>query len=154
MNRESILESDKETLKHINRVRDFLDLFIFDLIERAKHHDKSKLESPEREIFGENFQRLSEVEYGSPEYNECKERVMPAILHHYANNRHHPEWHTDGIEGMTLVDLIELLSDWRAAGERNKNGNIRKSLEINAEKYKFSPQLISIFKNTIREYFD
>ncbi len=54
---------------------------------------------------------------------------------------------------MTLVDLIEMLADWRAATKRNKNGNIRKSIDINAEKYGISPQLKKIFENTVREMF-
>ena len=151
---ESIIESDLETLKHINRVRDFLYLFVFDLIQRAKDHDASKMEEPERQIFGENFKKLSEVEYGSQEYKDLLEKVRPAIDHHYAKNRHHTEFHVNGVNDMTLVDLIEMLADWRAATERNKNGNIRRSLELNAEKYKFSEQLTRIFDNTIKEYFD
>ena len=54
---------------------------------------------------------------------------------------------------MTLVDLIEMLADWKAATERNKDGNIRKSIEINSGKYNMSPQLRTIFENTVREYF-
>ena len=33
-------------------------------------------------------------------------------------NRHHPEYYEDGIAGMTLVDLEEMLSDWEAASHR------------------------------------
>lgn len=54
---------------------------------------------------------------------------------------------------MNLVDILEMLADWRAATERNQNGNIRKSIEINAEKYGISPQLRRILENTVRDYF-
>lgn len=81
-----------ETIKHIHRVRHFLFKMIEELDMRARSHDLSKLQSPEAEIFGEWTPELAKVEYMSPEYKELMEKVRPAIDHHYANNRHHPEW--------------------------------------------------------------
>jgi len=123
------------------------------LDERARNHDQSKLESPEQEIFGETFEELGKTEYGTPEYDKLLERVKPAIDHHYANNRHHPEHWPDGINNMTLIDLIEMLCDWKAATKRNKNGNIRTSIEKNATRFQMSDQLKQIFENTVREEF-
>lgn len=57
----------------------------------------------------------------------------------------------DGINGMTLIDLIEMMCDWKAATLRHADGDIYKSLEINAERFKYSPQLKQILKNTIDE---
>lgn len=152
-------ESDKtvigklETLKHIAKVRALLMGMIEELDSRARNHDLSKLESPEKEIFGEFTPELAKTEYGSQEYKDLLQKVKPAIEHHYAKNRHHPEHWKNGIEDMTLIDLVELLCDWKAAGERNKNGNIRKSLEVNTERYGLSPQLKKIMENTVREHF-
>lgn len=142
-----------ETYKHIDTVREYINSFVEELIKRGENHDATKLESPELEIFGEFGGNLAKLEYGSKEYNDNLEKVRPAIEHHYSKNRHHPEHFPNGINGMTLVDLIELLSDWRAATERNANGNIRKSIEINAKRYKISPQLREILENTVREMF-
>ena len=111
------------------------------LDERARNHDQSELESPEQEIFGETFEELGKTEYGTPEYDKLLERVKPAIDHHYANNRHHPEHWPDGINNMTLIDLIEMLCDWKAATKRNKNGNIRTSIEKNATRF-FSIEIL------------
>jgi hypothetical protein len=80
-------------------------------------------------------------------------KVKPAIEHHYAKNRHHPEHWPNGIDDMTLLDIVEMLSDWRAATERNKNGNIRTSIEKNTVRYNMSPQLAQIMQNTVREMF-
>ena len=121
------------------------------LIDRATNHDSSKFESPEREIFAENADKLSQTQYGSAEYQNLLATVKPAIEHHYANNRHHPEFHKNGIEDMTLVDLVELLADWTAATKRMKNGNIRKSIEKNSERFNISPQLRKILENTVKE---
>lgn len=152
-------ESDKtvigklETLKHISKVRSLLMGMIEELDSRARNHDLSKLESPEKEIFGEWTPELAKTEYGSQEYKDLLAKVKPAIDHHYSKNRHHPEHWPDGVEDMTLIDLIEMLCDWKAAGERNKNGNIRKSLEVNTTRYGLSPQLRKIMENTVREHF-
>jgi hypothetical protein len=142
-----------ETIKHIHMVRELLHKMILELDERARKHDQSKLENPEAETFGEYTPLLAETEYGTKEYDELLEKVKPALEHHYANNRHHPEHWPNGINDMTLLDLIEMLADWAAATKRNKNGNIRKSIEINAERFGMSEQLTKIFENTVREHF-
>lgn len=142
-----------ETIKHIQRVRHFLYLLIEELDHRARNHDQSKLESPEAEIFGEYTPELAKTEYGSEEYTALLAKVKPAIDHHYSKNRHHPEHWPSGIDDMTLLDLCEMLCDWCAATERLKNGNIRKSIEHNATRYKLSLQLAQIMENTVREVF-
>ena len=142
-----------EVIKHIHSVRAYLYKVIEELDERARNHDRSKLESPEQEIFGETYEELIKTEYGTPEYTKLLERVKPAIDHHYANNRHHPEHWPNGVNDMTLIDLIEMLVDWKAATVRNKNGNIRKSVEHNAGRFGMSDQLKGIFENTVRELF-
>ena len=142
-----------ETTKHIHKVRGLLCEMISALDERARNHDLSKLESPEKEIFGQYTPELAKTEYGSKEYKDLLVLVKPAIEHHYSKNRHHPEHWPQGIEDMTLIDILEMLCDWKAAGERNKNGNIRKSLEVNTTRYNISPQLRKIMDNTVREHF-
>ncbi len=142
-----------ETHKHVRKVQKFLNLFISDLIHRGENHDNTKFEEPELSIFAENTEKLAKTQYGSPEYKDLLVSVKPAIEHHYSKNRHHPEHWPNGIEDMNLVDLLEMLADWKAATERNKDGNIRKSIEINSVKYGMSPQLRKIFENTVREYF-
>ena len=142
-----------ETLKHIRLVSKNMNKFIRDLIKRAEHHDDSKLIEPELTPFAENTHLLGTLEYDSPAYKESLKNLQSTLDHHYANNRHHPQHFPDGIDGMTLVDLIEMLCDWKAAGCRNKNGNIRQSIEANAARFNMSPQLKKIFENTVREYF-
>jgi len=49
---------------------------------------------------------------------------------------------------MNLLDLIEMLCDWKAAGERHDNGSIQRSLDHNRERFKISPQLHEILLRT------
>lgn len=142
-----------EALKHIHRVRHFLYLMIAELDKRAREHDQSKLESPEAEIYGEFTAELAKVEYMSPEYKVLLEKVRPAVEHHYSKNRHHPQFDPEGINGMDLIDILEMLADWRAATERSPNGNIYTSISKNQERFHISDQLARILRNTVRNVF-
>ena len=53
---------------------------------------------------------------------------------------------------MNLIDLLELVSDWRAAATRGPGDSIRKSLPILREKYNISPQLLKILENTLKDF--
>lgn len=151
--KQKIRENNLATIRHMNVVRDLMYKVIEAILERYDSHDKSKLVTPEAEVFAEFSPELEKVVYGSPEYNELLEKIRPAITHHYANNRHHPEHWPNGVDDMTLIDLLEMLCDWKASTARNKDGNIRKSVEINAKRFQMSEQLTKIFENTVRELF-
>lgn len=150
---DEIILAKLETVKHIHKVRAYLYQMIKELDNRAFLHDKSKLESPEQETFGKYTSELAKTEYGTPEYDALLAKVRPALEHHYANNRHHPQHWPNGIDDMTLIDLVEMLCDWKAATERIKDGNIRKSIDHNVQRFGLSPQLAKIFHNTVREMF-
>lgn len=138
-----------ETLLHIEKVRNYLNKFVVEILDRAEKHDQSKLEQPEVGLFAEYTDKLAATTYGSSEYNKFKEEMGPALAHHYGNNRHHPEHHKNGIDDMNLVDLIEMFVDWKASSERHNDGNIRKSIEINGKRFDMSPQLVKIFENSV-----
>lgn len=148
-----ILNCLVETHKHVREVQKNLNIFIKELVVRGEKHDDSKFEEPELSIFAENTEKLGHTKYGSDEYKTLLEEIKPAITHHYAKNRHHPEHWANGINDMTLIDLLEMLSDWKAATKRNKDGNIRTSIEINAKRYNIDSQLRQVLENTVREHF-
>lgn len=138
------------TQTHIEQVRKYIRFFTEKLTDRGERHDKSKLISPEVELFAEHTERLNQIEYGSEEYKQELEALKPALEHHYAVNSHHPEHWPHGIEDMSLFDICEMLCDWKASSERNKNGNLLKSIEINAKRFNIDPQLTQILLNTAR----
>jgi hypothetical protein len=141
------------TMRHIERVRNYLNMVISNLITRGENHDQSKLEQPEVELFTKYTPKLAVTTFGSEEYNQYKKEMGVALEHHYARNSHHPEHHKNGINDMSLLDLIEMLVDWKAASERHNDGNILKSIEYNGQRFEMSPQLIRIFENTAKELF-
>ena len=80
-----------KTLEHIRQVRNKLDLIINKLHDRARDHDISKLEEPEKSIFDEYTPKLKNTTYGSVEYKQFLKEMKVALDHHYKHNRHHPE---------------------------------------------------------------
>lgn len=139
-------------MKHMEMVRNCIDDFVIRLLTRGRLHDQSKLESPEVELFTEHTHKLADLEYGSPEYKESLKALGPALEHHYAKNRHHPEHWAHGVRDMDLVDLMEMYCDWKASSCRHHTGNLKKSIRINASKYDIPEMLISIFENTEERY--
>lgn len=143
-----------ETNEHINKVRIMINDVIQDLGNRADEHDASKLESPEFEIFMEYTPKLKNSTYGSEEYKGFLREMKVALDHHYAENRHHPEHFPKGIEDMNLVDLIEMLCDWKAATMRHADGDIYKSLEYNKDRFNIPDSLYKVLLNTVDDYND
>ena len=152
MSTETKYDSRADTLAHIDRVQTLIQTAINNLAVRAVKHDLSKLEEPEKSTFDECTLKLKAMAYGSDEYKAALAELKPALDHHYAANSHHPEHYENVVAGMSLFDVLEMLIDWKAATERMKGGgDIRRSLEINRDSFKLSPQLEAILTNTIRE---
>src|SRR4051812_17834275 len=141
--------ANHDTWRHIHRVQHYLLRGAIKLIDRAHGHDQSKLSPPEVGPFAELTPKLAATTYGSPEYDAMRKQLGMALAHHYANNRHHPECHKNGIEDMNLLDVLELFCDWTASSERHVDGNIRKSIELNADRFNIGPQLRRILENTV-----
>ena len=145
-------DSTADTLKHIKRVNELLGDASKELIRRGQVHDNSKLESPEKEIFDEFTPKLKNSTYGSDEYKSFLESMGEGLRHHYANNSHHPEHYENGIDGMDLFDLLEMLLDWKAATERHADGDLMKSIEINRERFGYSDLTANILRNTVKRH--
>lgn len=158
-----MIDSRPETYKHIQTVQQFIGRCIVSLLFRSEWHDQSKLVSPEKEAFDEFTPKLAASTYGSDEYKALLAALKPALDHHYAMNSHHPEHYArditgvnpelvangSGIRGMSLLDLIEMLCDWKAATMRHNDGDIRKSIEINQKRFGYSDELKQILFNSL-----
>lgn len=143
-------DSALETLKHIKRVNELLIMVSKNLLQRAADHDLSKLQEPEKSTFDKITPLLRGTTYGSDEYKRIMNENREAINHHQISNTHHPEYYENGIEGMDLLDIVEMFFDWKAASERHADGNIYKSIEVNQKRFGISEQLCQIFRNTVK----
>jgi len=123
-------DGDGDDVNELKRMRQ-------ELRRRLWIHDLSKYTWQEARWFVRENHRLRKLTYGSPEYKAAIDRIKPGIQAHYDANRHHPEWHEQGIHGMTLIDEIEMICDWAAATRKHDDGNILISIHKNAERFKY-----------------
>jgi len=144
-------DSRAETLAHIHAVRDNIGTFVTEMLRRASVHDASKLSAEEKPVFDTVFPMLRGIAYGSPEWQAAVDQAAPAVAHHYKCNSHHPEFYGEqGIAGMDLFDLVEMMCDWIAAAERNPADGVK--LEYNVRVFGIAPQLASILANTLARW--
>jgi hypothetical protein len=167
-------DSRVDTHEHIAKVRGSVLDVVADLTRRAHVHDLSKLESPERETFDEYTPKLRDSTYGSDEYKAFLEGMGEGLKHHYRVNDHHPEHFVDGdpvaiysagypdsawqqgkhitdragIHAMNLVQMIEMLCDWKAATERHADGDLTRSIEQNAERFGYGDEIQRLLVHT------
>jgi len=138
----------KDVMDHKERVEYWMRDFATQLTSRAAIHDNSKLEDPEKTMFDHWTPRLKEFEFGSDEYKAALVGMGEGLKHHYENNRHHPEHYENGVNGMTLNDIVEMVADWMAAAEAKSDFV---NLEYLATRFGLSEQLVDIIANTLRE---
>ena len=144
-------DSTQDTQEHISKVQARLQTVIHELAIRAARHDMSKLAEPEKAGFDVMTLKLRDLVYGSNEYKAALVEGKPTIDHHYAVNSHHPEHYENGIAGMSLLDIIEMLAYWKGASERTKQGSIAASLVHNKARFGIDDQLAAILENTVKE---
>jgi hypothetical protein len=158
-------DSRIDAYKHIAVVRGYILRVIQNLQARSEAHDLSKLDSPEKEVFDEFTPKLAGSTYGSEEYKSFLAAMKPGLDHHYRKNSHHPEHYAlefgevhpgilasgEAIRDMSLLDILEMLCDWKAATLRHNDGDILKSIEINQKRFGYSDELKRILLNTVAE---
>ena len=145
-------DSRPDTFVHSQRVGELMVQVIKEALDRSTCHDRSKTEPPEVAVFDEYTPKLQDSTYGSDEYKSHLAGMGEGLKHHYANNRHHPEHFENGVNDMTLVDLMEMLADWKAATERHADGDLAKSLDIQQARFGLSGQLLTILRNTVKHF--
>jgi G3E family GTPase len=135
---------------HIYQVQSQMRKAKANLSLRATMHDASKYSEEELPlVLGKAA--LDKEEYMSDKERKLVANVSEAIQHHYEHNDHHPEHHENGIHGMSLFMLLEMMCDWKVASDASPNGDIWKSLELNRVRFGISPELMSVLEMTARE---
>lgn len=149
MNNESDFLCD--TLLHISEVKENLEQIATQLRQRGESHDRTKLQSLEFDAFVSTREQFKKANYGTPEYQACVDAVKPAVDHHYKNNRHHTAFYANGINDMTLIDIIEMIADWKAASRRSPDKKFVDTLDFAKNKYQIGDQLFGVIVNTFKE---
>ena len=132
---------------HGRAIRTNLAKIASELIHRSAVHDDSKLSDEQLDRYISRHQEIHDLKYESPKREKIEEKYKDLLKTHHSEYRHHPEHFKNGIDDMNLVDVIEMLCDWAGAG-----ADIEQSLKLNQKKYCISPQLMTLIKNTIKDF--
>lgn len=135
-------------LAHKTLVGRYINKVIGSLMEQAVVHDNSKFGIWEFEPYAEVQDRFATAEYGSEEYLACCEAIKPALKHHVTVNAHHPESFANGINDMSLLEVVEMVCDWCAACQRSGGDTLR--LDLQKARFTIDDQLYGIIVNTAR----
>ena len=141
-------DSRPDTWEHIHKVQRYLLGCVSELVGRAHRHDQSKLVDPEVSVFDEFTPKLRDSTYGSDEYKAYLVGMGEGLAHHYEINDHHPEHFDGGIADMDLLQVLEMLCDWKAATERHADGDLGRSIKQNAERFGYGPELEQLLTTT------
>ena len=141
-------DSAPDTLAHIDQVQSLMEDVVGQLRYSSAIHDASKLQAPEKAIFDIYTPKLAATTYGSDEYKSYLAGMGEGLQHHYAANDHHPEHHPHGIADMDLIQVIEMLADWKAATLRHHDGSLARSIDQNAERFGYGIELHNLLWNT------
>lgn len=110
--------------RHLMFVRLALTHVTQELERRAIVHDASKMLDDEFAGFTRINAAARINKFGSPEYAEGMKRERRTIDLHFSRNTHHAEYYAEhpdalvnnrGAEGMTFLDVIEMVCDWWGA---------------------------------------
>lgn len=154
MNTNNTYDSTKDTISHINAVKDAMYNIGYILISRGIAHDATKLHSPEKDMYDKYVPQMRAAKYGSPEYKEILDAMnKEGLNHHYEYNSHHPEHFENGVNDMSLFDIFEMFADHMVACKcGNDVEKFKTALSTNAKRFGFSEQLESILLNTFIDY--
>ena len=119
---------------HIDAVRINLEIFRDILEYRGLKHDESK----KKDIIEKAFY----IENGFYSESEL----------HNSKNRHHIEFHENGIRDMNLLDLVEMFCNIISKENLDDKEFIINIFDEMKTKYNISDDLISILKNTLNEF--
>jgi len=139
-----------EIMLHQTDVFNLMQVVLDEVEYRQATHDKSKLRDEEFPTYAKIIPQMEGLPLGSPESKALVKKLGPALQHHYKHNRHHPEHFKNGVAGMHLIDLIEMICDWVTVNKAKGDGNIRKAMTgYLFQKHGIEGQLAEVLLNTV-----
>lgn len=149
---DSFKDSFKDSVQaHRLEIKETVNAICEELYARAENHDLSKFTKEESNLFSAYFKKFKKTQVGSKEYFGFLEYLKPSIKIHYKRNRHHPQYFKRGMLDMNLIDLIEMLVDWKSIAKQGNN-NILDLINLNQERFGYNDEIKELFLTTVR-YF-
>ena len=120
-----------------------------EFLRRLLFHDDSKLEGRELEQNKEYLPSYLSAEEGSVLANTLEVKLR---YPHRKENRHHPEYFENGIEGMNVIDLLEMTVDMVAHMLMEDKKLILLMTQFR-EEYQVEPMLYQLLLHTVLHSF-
>lgn len=147
------MDFDERLKQHKKGVKNYLEIISMLLNSRALTHDNSKSSNEEYKYYKmANSVNRNDFKTYEEYLDFIKPTLNKGLKHHYENNRHHPEYFDNGIEDMTLIDVLEMIADWYISIKQNGK-ELDNEIKYNFDKYNVSEQLRKIIMNTYK-YID
>ena len=139
-----------KVLAHKLSVKIGIQRVIDNLYHRGENHDDDKLEGDTLDYFYEISGKFEHAKFGSQEYENVLERLKPTLDKHYMINDHHPQHNKNGISGMNLMSILEMLVDWKSASSAYGDTPFEESMMINKKRFNIDEQLFEVMRNTAK----
>ena len=137
-------------LAHVRLVQKYMSRISKALEQRAIEHDISKLLSDEYKGFIEVNRVARTHAYGSDEY-KASLKGNNVIKLHFSRNSHHPEYYLNGVSDMSLLDIIEMVVDWKAASETYGQTSFEDSISIQKDRFGLSDEQLYLIRLIAKE---
>lgn len=149
MSKQTVMENISA---HRDSVAVSLHRVIRNLTSRIWNHDRDKYIDDELvEYLAKRPAQDFSHAYGSQEHNQIRGELKPILDNHYREASHHPEHFENGMLGMSLLDLLEMLADWKSANVAHGRSGFMESVEFNKERFNIPDDIYVILVNTIKE---
>lgn len=123
--------------RHQAYVKKWGGKIIDQLSHRFENHDENKL-SPDEKPFYDLWTSHSLTD----------EQRRAVHEHHNRTSRHHPEGFKKGVNGMNLIDILEMVVDWMAWADAQ---GMWVGVDHLAQKFGIEPQLAAVILNTVHD---
>jgi len=119
------------------------------LVNRGDLHDIDKFEEAMFEDFYLNIPKFTNVSFGEIEWENAMESIK-TMNNHYAVSPHHIQHYPNGINGVNLIDLLEMIVDWKSANNAYGDVKLSEALIIQKKRFGIDDQLYKIIVNTAK----
>lgn len=137
-----------KTMRHIRTIQGYMTQVGTEWLERTRRHDESKFSTIEIDGYVGIAEATKGLTAGSKEYLDALEPYKKVIQRHYLMNDHHPEHFKNGVNGMNLIQVLEMFCDWIAAST-DREMHPMQSIDAQCERFNIDAQLKQIIINTM-----
>ena len=137
-----------KTMRHIRTIQGYMTLIGTEWVERTRRHDESKLDDIELYGYVGIAEATKGLTAGSQEYLDALEPYKTVIRRHYILNDHHPEHFANRVNGMNLIQVLEMVCDWIAAST-DREMHPMQSIDAQCTRFNIDAQLKKIIINTM-----